>query len=145
MALNSRSTIDPRWLSHNLKVESGFNLAEIQIFDSNISDSVYNATANTWTGSRTVIWSGSARIQPLGKPTNRANTGNPTSVTELEVHFNYPGTIDILPGYQIFVTSSPYNPPLTNMILTVRSSVNSSNAWNRVLLCEVDEEVRRSV
>lgn len=145
MALNSRSTIDSRWLSHNLKVEAGFNTAEIEIFDSNVSDATYNATTNTWTGSRTTIWSGKARIQPVTKSTNRSGTMNPTSVTEVEVHFNYPGDVDILPGHQIFVAESPYNTPLTNMILTVRSAVNSSNAWNRVLLCEIDEEVRRSV
>jgi hypothetical protein len=145
MALNSRSAIDSRWLSHNLKVVSGFNVATIEIFDSNISDGTYNAVTNTWTGSRTTIWSGEARIQPVTKPTNRNNTANPTSITEVEVHFNYPGDVDILPGHQIFVTASPYNTPLTNMILTVRSSINSSNAWNRVLVCEVDEEVRRSV
>lgn len=145
MALNSRSAIHPKWFSHNLPVESGFNLASIEIFDSNISDGTYNATTNTWSGSRTVLWSGEARIQPVSKSTNRANTGNPTSVLDVEVHFNHPGDLDILPGHQIFVTASPYNTPLTNMILTVRTALNSSNAWNRVLVCEVDEEVRRSV
>jgi hypothetical protein len=145
MALNSRSGIDSRWLSHNLKVVSSFNFANIEIFDSNISEGTYNATTNTWTGSRTVLWSGEARIQPTTKPTNRNNTANPTSITEVEVHFNYAGDLDVLPGHQIFVTSSPYNTPLTNMIFTVRSSLNSSNPWSRTLICEVDEEVRRSV
>ena len=145
MALNSRASVDPRWFSHNLAVESGFNLAKIEIFDSNISDSTYNATTNAWSGSRTILWSGNARIQPVNNPNNRSSKINSTTAAEVEVHFNYAGQLDILPGSQIFVTKSKQNPALENMILTVRSSVNASTAWNHVLVCEIDEEVRRSV
>lgn len=145
MALNSRASVDPRWFCHNLAVESGFNLAKIEIFESNISDSTYNATTNAWTGTRTVLWTGNARIQPINRPNNRSSQVNPTTTTEVEVHFNYAGELDLLPGTQIFVTKSKQNPALENVILTVRSSVTSSTAWNHVLVCEIDEEVRRSV
>ena len=145
MALNSRASVDPRWFSHNLATEAGFNLAEIEIFDSNISDSVYDASTNTWTGSRTVLWSGKARIQPIRKPTNTSSQTNPTQASMVEVHFNHLGVIDFIAGSQVFVTKAPYNVSLENMILTVLSSTNSSNTWNRTLVCQIDEEVRRSV
>jgi len=145
MALNSRAAVSPKWFSHNLPVEQGFNLAQIEIFDSNISDSVYNPTTNSWTGSRTVLWTGRARIQPIRKPSNADSESNPSQVSMVEVHFNHPGDLDVIAGSQIFVTKAPYNTSLEKMILTVLSSTNSSNAWNRVLVCQIDEEVRRSV
>ncbi len=145
MALNSRPSLDSRWVSHNLNVEAGFNIADIEIVDSNMSDSVYNAEANTWTGSPTVLWSGKARIQASSKSSSRASRINPTSISEVEVHFNSADPVDIIAGSQVVVTYSAYSPDLVNKVLVVRSSTSSTNAWNYMLLCEIDEEVRRSV
>lgn len=135
----------PKWVSHNRLVEAGFMLASVEVFNPDTSASVYDAETNTWDATKTVVWSGLARVQP--KTSNTAlNSGmNPTDIGEVYMHLGATGLVDIRPGHQIFVTSCDTNPQLVNFIYTVKSSINSSNAWNRVLLCEVDQEVRRSV
>ena len=149
MALNSRPAIHPKWLTHNNNVESSFHLATIEIYDPEINDGSYNAATNTFTSSRTVLWTGKARIQAVRSSILKQNDNNPTNSQELEVHLDMRGNTlagsegempDIRPNYQIFVTSSPYDETLENYILTVRSSISTSNPWGKMLLCEVDLE-----
>lgn len=152
MALNSRAILDPRWLTHNRPVQSGFFTATIDIFNPSISEAVYDAVANTWSGERDVVWTGKARIQPNSKPTDRNGRINPTSIQEVEVHIDFTGNTitgqvgvmpDIRPNFQIFVTDSPADSALESFIYNVRSVVNSSTPWHRVLICEVDQEASR--
>ena len=149
MALNSRPAIHPKWLTHNNNVESSFHLATIEIYDPEINDGSYNAATNTFTSARTVLWTGKARIQAVRSSILKQNDNNPTNSQELEVHLDMRGNTlagsegempDIRPNYQIFVTSSPYDETLENYILTVRSSISTSNPWGKMLLCEVDLE-----
>ena len=153
MALNSRPAIHPKWLTHNNNVESSFHLATIEIYDPEINDGSYNAATNTFTSSRTVLWTGKARLQAVRSSSARANKMNPTTIQELEVHIDMRGNTldgaegtmpDIRPQHQIFVTDSPYDETLENYILTVRSSVSTSNPWGKMLHCEVDQEVKRA-
>lgn len=152
MALNSRGILDPRWLTHNRPVNTGFLTTTIEIFNPSISEATYNATSNTWTGERDILWTGKARIQPNSKPSDRNGKINPTSVQEVEVHIDFTGNTltgsvgvmpDIRPNHQIFVTDSPADVALESFIYNVRSVVNSSTPWHRVLICEVDQEVAR--
>lgn len=145
MALNSRSVIHPRWTSHSLNVEAGTMLAEVQIFDPEIGSSVYDEITNTWDTTRTILWAGPARVQPFGRGRDVSGSMNPSDIGDVNIHLGAIGTIDLRPGHQIFVTSCATNPQLVNFIYTIKSVVNSSNAWNRVVLCEVDQEVRRNV
>lgn len=149
MALNSRPAIHPKWLTHNNNVESSFHLATIEIYDPEINDGSYNAATNTFTSARTVLWTGKARIQAVRSSILKQNDNNPTNSQELEIHLDMRGNTlagsegempDIRPNYQIFVTSSPYDETLENYILTVRSSISTSNPWGKMLLCEVDLE-----
>lgn len=151
MALNSRTILDPRWATHNRGVQSSLFTTSIEIFDPNISDAVYNATTNAWTGEREIIWTGKARIQPMSKPSDRNGKMNLTSVQEVEVHIDLKGNTlagsvgvmpDIRPNTQIFVTESALDDTLTKFVYNVRSVLNSSHPWHRVLICEVDQEVR---
>lgn len=152
MALNTRPAIHPKWLTHNNNVESSFHLATIEIYDPEINDGSYNAATNTFTSARTVLWQGKARIQAVRSSTRQANDNNPTNLQELEVHIDMRGNTldgeegtmpDIRPNHQIFVTDSPYDETLENYILTVRSSISTSNPWGKMLLCEVDLEAKR--
>jgi hypothetical protein len=127
-------------------------LATIEIFDPEINDGTYNAATNTFSSSRTVLWTGKARIQAVRSSSARANQMNPTSIQELEVHIDMRGNPlegsegtmpDIRPQHQIFITSSPYDETLENYILTVRSALTTSNPWGKMLHCEVDQEVKR--
>lgn len=151
MALNSRTILDPRWATHNRGVQSSLFTTSIEIFDPNISEAVYNATSNTWSGEREIIWTGKARIQPVSKSADKNGKMNLTSVQEVEVHIDLKGNTlagsigvmpDIRPNAQIFVTESSLDATLTKFVYNVRSVLNSSHPWHRVLVCEVDQEVR---
>jgi hypothetical protein len=48
--------------------------------------------------------------------------------------------VDIRPGNYIIVSSSPASDQLTKFVYIVRSVINSSNAWQRTLVCDVDME-----
>lgn len=152
MALNTRSIIHPKFFEHNRQIDRDLMLADVEIFDPNAVDSTYNAATNSWTSQRDIVWTGKARLQPVRTASNRANTLNPTSIQELEVHIDFSGNTlagfvgvmpDVRPGFQIFVTASPCDTTLQNYILVVRGSVNSSNPWHKMLYCEVDQEVKR--
>lgn len=155
MALNSRPIIHPDWLTHNRGPDKSLMLVELEIFDPNSSTSTYDAETNSWTSDRQVVFTGKGRIQPVRTASNRSNMTNPTSIQEVQVHIDFAGNTlegyqelgglvpDIRPGYQIFVTDSPYDRELETYILNVRASVNSSNPWHRVIYCEIDQEVLR--
>lgn len=153
MALNTRSAIHPKWLTHNVTVENGFRLAEIEIFDPKGSDATYNATNNTWSSAREVFWTGKARIQTVRNTVTRQNSINATDAQPFEVHIDMRGNTleghegelpDIRPNHNIFVTSSPYDASLENYIFVVTGSLSTSNPWGKMIQCEVDQEVRRA-
>ena len=48
--------------------------------------------------------------------------------------------VDIRPGHYLKVISSPVDSMLENFVYIVKSVMNSSNAWQRSLMCEVDME-----
>ena len=151
MALNSRSPLDPRWVTHNVPVESGFQVAEIEIYDPSITESTYDPETNEWESARAVVWSGKARIQPIRQSANRSNMMNPTSIREVQVHIDLRGNtleehvgeiVDIRPNYQIVITSSPFDPTMESYLLTVRGAFNTSIPWGKMIHCEVDQEVQ---
>jgi hypothetical protein len=47
---------------------------------------------------------------------------------------------DIRPGNYIIVTDSPVDEQLKKFIYIVRSVINSSNPWQRTIVCDVDME-----
>jgi hypothetical protein len=149
MALNARPALHPRWLTHNRGVSRAFQLSTITVYNENQSARVYNATANTWDTNETAIWSGKARIQPKSNGSDVSLTGNNTTIQEVEMQLDLLGNTiagsngamaDIRPGNYIIVTSSPTATQLTKFVYIVRAVVNSSNAWQRTLVCEVDVE-----
>jgi hypothetical protein len=48
---------------------------------------------------------------------------------------------DIRPNDKLVVTSSPYNDALEKFSYMVIGVMNSSNAWERTLMCRVDMEI----
>lgn len=153
MALNSRSAIDPRWVTHNNNVMRSLALCTVEIFDPSSGTSTYDASTNTWTGSVSTLWSGKARIQPKGN-TISSSAGS-MSVNDsyrkvFEVHIGLRenqitgsnGVMpDIRPGHRIKVTVSPLDSSLLDYEFIVGAVANSSNPWHRMLLCEVNEEI----
>jgi hypothetical protein len=146
MALNTRGSLDPRWLTHNRAILEGGMLATIEVFNPGIGGSTYDAATNTWTSARTVLWTGKARVQPVRNAALRANMANPTSIQEVEIHIPLAAdTPDIRPNDQIFIVDSPYDSSLQHYIVTVRGSVSSSNPWHKIVRCEIDQEVKRVI
>ena len=143
MALNSRSSLHPKWPYHNRRIDSSFQLCSASIYYQDLEDRVYDPVTNTWDSTATSVWSGKARIQPLSNSSERMVTTNDTFVRQVQVHINFAGNTiaDIRPGYYMILSSSPLDHNLTKFIYVVRSVMNSSNPWQRTLICEVDMEI----
>ena len=142
MALNSRSSLHPKWPYHNRRVDSGFQVCTATIYYQDLEDRVYDPVTNTWDSTASSVWSGNARIQPLSNSSERMVTTNDTFVRQVQVHINFAGNTiaDIRPGYYMILNTSPLDPNLTKFVYVVRSVMNSSNPWQRTLICEVDME-----
>lgn len=150
MALNARGSIDPRWIYHNRNAVRALELAQVEIYTAGDSGQVYNATTNTWTATAQNIYIGRARVQPIASADESAGGFNPTFSKVVRVQISYgrneiTGATeempDIRPNQKMRITSSPYNETLTNFIYIVTDVLNSSNAWERTLLCKVDTEL----
>jgi hypothetical protein len=149
MALNSRGSIDPRWLYHNRGVIRALQLATVEIYNPASGSQAYDVATNAWTGSSTELFTGPARVQPMPASTEAAAAYNPTSFQMVRVQISYDANTitggasmpDIRPNDRLRVTAAPYNTSLEKFIYVVTSVLNSSNNWERTLLCRVDIEL----
>ncbi len=140
MALNSRGSVDPRWLTHNRGVVRALQLATVEIYKQGSTTRTYDPVTNTWSGSTTTVFSGRARVQQLNAPTEADSNYNPTFIKTVRVQIDATD-IDIRPNDRMLVTSCDTNPQLEKFIFVVTDVLNSSNAWERTLLCRVDTEL----
>lgn len=149
MALNSRGSVDPRWLTHNRGVLRALQLSSVEISTGNGISQEYDASTGTWTTTSNIIFSGPARIQPVNAVNETSDTYNPTFLKTVRVQLSYNSNTvegatteipDIRPNDRLRVTSS-HNASLTKFIYVVTDVLNSSNAWERTLLCKVDTEL----
>lgn len=154
MAINSRSPIDPRWAYHNRPVGYGLMLASVHIYNPASGSQEYDAETNTWSGNTTPLYEGKARIQPVSAINEVADTYNPTLIKTVRVQIAYNKNIledgvnpmpDIRPNDRMIVTNSPLNETLEKFIFVVTDVLNSSNSWERTLLCRVDTELDPTV
>lgn len=154
MALNSRGSIDPRWVSHNRAVGYALQLASVDVFNQSSTSKEYDPVTNTWSGTNVSLYSGPARIQPVNTVSETVDNYNPTFLKTVRVVIPYgkntvagsDGVVpDIRPNDRMTVSSSPHNETLEKFIYTVTDVLNSSNAWERTLLCRVDTELDPTV
>lgn len=120
-------------------ISDWFN-AGIDIVDPNISGQTWNEFTNEYTGGEpTVLWSGPARIQPIsGTSTPEVGMGQ---VGIRQVRIQVPLDINagfIRKGLQVHVTNPGNDYALNDVWLTIVSAVNSSYAWARTIMCELD-------
>lgn len=150
MALNTRGAVDPRWLTHNRPVEYALQLATVRVYNPASGEQVYDPATNTFTGTATDLYMGPARIQPTSPPAETGQEYNPTSLQTVRVVLplnkntleGSDGVVpDIRPNDKLVVTASPYNAQLENFVYVVIGVLNSSNAWERSLVCRVDMEL----
>lgn len=140
LALNTRGAIDPRWTSHNRGVLRALQLATVEVFNQASSTKVYDAVTNTWTGSDTTLYTGPARVQQLNSVSETAENYNPTFLKTVRVQIAA-SAVDIRPNDRMRVTACATNATLTKFIYVVTDVLNSSNAWEKTLLCRVDTEL----
>ncbi len=154
MALNSRGSVDPRWLTHNRGVVRALQLAEVEIYNPGDTSQAYDAETNTWSTTAVELYTGRARVQPVNSVNESGDTLNASFIKTVRVQIAYnkneiSGATevmpDIRPNHKMRITSSPYNETLTKFIYVVTDVLNSSNAWERTLLCKVDTELDPTV
>ncbi len=150
LALNSRGAIDPRWVTHNQAVGYALQMATVEVYNPASAGQEYNAETNTWSGTTVTLYTGPARIQPINSVSEVNDAYNPTFIKTVRVVLPYgkntldgsDGTMpDIRPNDKLKVTASPSNETLTKFLYIVTDVLNSSNSWERTLLCRVDTEL----
>lgn len=150
MALNTRGSVDPRWIFHNRNVALSLHLASVDIYNPANGTQEYDAEANTWTGTSVTKWSGRARIQTISAASDAGDVYNPTLFQNVKVQLAYGhnelagsnGAMpDFRPNDRMIVTSAPYNTDLEKFIFVVTSVLNSSNPWEKTLILRADTEL----
>ena len=120
-------------------VEMWFN-ASVQIVDPNTGAASWNEYTNTETGGApTILWSGKARIQPLSSASESTAGFTQGSVVSARVQLPLDVEIGLLrKGLQIIVTDGGEDSVLEDLSFVISSAINSSYAWNRTVMCDVD-------
>jgi len=118
-------------------------LTSVQIYNPENSQQSYDPVTNTWSGEKSILWEGNARIQPVGAAGDTGDTYNPTLFQTIKVQFTRSGTesIDFRPGNRMIVTSTKFNDALKGFIYSVTGVMSSSNPWEVTLMCRVDTEL----
>jgi hypothetical protein len=129
-------------------------LASVQIYNPASGSQEYDAEENTWTGTTTPLYEGPARIQPINAVNEVNDAYNPTFIKTVRVQIAYnkneleaaTGLMpDIRPNDRMSVISARFNPTLEKFVYVVTDVMNSSNAWERTLICRVDSELDPTV
>jgi hypothetical protein len=113
----------------------------VRIIDPNTGAGAFDPVANATTGSGpSLIWEGSARIQPVRSTTNAVVGYAQTKIRG--IRFQVP--LDILhqgvirAGLQVFVIDGGEDSTLETYQYTINSGINSSGAWTRTIEADVD-------
>jgi hypothetical protein len=129
-------------------------LASVQIYNPASGSQEYDPETNSWSGNTVPLYEGMARIQPVNAVTEVTDVYNPTFIKTVRVQIAYnknqledsEGLMpDIRPNDKMSVISAPYNTSLEKFIYVVTDVLNSSNSWERTLVCKVDSELDPTV
>ena len=128
IALEMRSTV-ARWYN-----------ATVEIIDPNLEDQTWDPITNTYSGdSDVVLWSGSARVQPIGADRMPDLTVMQGGIRGIRVQVPYDASLPLIrKGLQVKVTDGGEDHVLESLQFVVNSAVNSSYGWNRTIECDVD-------
>jgi hypothetical protein len=83
-------------------------------------------------------------VQQLNSVSETAENYNPTFLKTVRVQIAA-SAVDIRPNDRMRVTACATNTTLTKFIYVVTDVLNSSNAWEKTLLCRVDTELDPTV
>ncbi len=143
MAISRSSKIDFAAISEEMAdiVQRWFN-ANVSIVDPEVGDQQWDPVTNAYTGSsEVVLWSGEARVQPIGVDSNPttdyAFSSAGTRRIRVQVKLD-PSRDFIRKGLRVRVTDGGVDADLEDLDFVVTSAVNSSYAWLRTIECEAD-------
>lgn len=143
MPVSRSSKIDFAGISAEMAtiVERWFN-ASVTIVDPDVRDEVWDPVTNTYTGSsEVVLWSGAARVQPLGTGSNPEADYAFSAAGMRRVRFQVkldPSRDFIRKGLRVRVTDGGVDSDLEGLDFVVTNAINSSYAWLRTIECEAD-------
>jgi len=116
--------------------------AEVQIVDPEVRHSEWDPVTNEYDFiEENVLWSGPARIQPIGLTGARMVDLNVMqgAIKNIRVQVPYDESLPLIrKGLQVRVVSGGEDDVWANMRMIVNSAVNSSYGWNRTIECELD-------
>jgi len=141
MPVSSSSPIDFASIATEMRaaVARWYN-AQIEIIDTNIREQEWDEFTNDYiSNSETVIWSGSARVQPIKTERLPDMDIMQGAVRGVRIQVPYDVNLSLIrEGMQVRITDGGEDVVLENLILTVRSAINSSYGWNRTIECDAD-------
>lgn len=141
MALNSRSSLDPRWTRHHTPVATGFMLATVTVNRKLPIDGelVYDRDTETYSGGQfaTILDQVKARIQPFGIIGDMVVGQDSTSRRLMRVQIENVQT-NVNVDDQLVVNFCADNPELMGFDFEVRGTISSSNAWLTDIIAEAD-------
>jgi len=114
--------------------------ATVEIVDPNIREQAWDLATNAYsTSSESIVYSGSARVQPLRASSEPDITFTQGSIRGVRIQVPYDASVGLMrKGFQVRVTSGGEDVLLESLKFVVVSAVNSSYGWNRTIECDVD-------
>jgi len=141
MAISPDSPIDFAAIALEMRgtVARWYN-AEIEVIDTNLREQTWDEFTNSYGSStETIVWSGKARIQPIRSERLPDLDIMQGAVRSVRVQVPYDASLDLVrKGMQVRITSGGEDAVLDDLILVVRSAINSSYGWNRTIECDAD-------
>jgi hypothetical protein len=142
MAISSSQPIDFAAIAREMRatVALWYN-AEIEIVDPSLREQMWDEFTNEYIGSsEDVIWTGSARVQPLSSvallPDIDIMQG---AIRKVRIQVPFDSSMPLIrKGLEIRVTNGGEDLILEDLVLVVRSAINSSYGWNRTIECDAD-------
>lgn len=112
----------------------------VKIIDPNQADAIWDPVTNTETpATETVIWSGTARIQPIGANSTPDVGFAQLGVRQVRVQVPVDDSAGFIrKGLIVEVVDGGNDYALNGLRMTVTGATNSSYAWLRTIMCEVD-------
>lgn len=132
------------WVDSLKHIPEAGMVARIEIYDPRLSEMVWDATENEYIETAgDPLYTGKARIQPLGSATRREMVDNDTSVQK--VLFSIPienKALALTTFHQVRVLDSALNPSLTKYVYVVSEFIDSSNPIEKTFYCTVNQELQ---
>lgn len=115
--------------------------ALILITDPNVSGAIYDPEIDHWTQVVETLYTGKARVQPIGAVRHSGMRGNDSDIQFVRISIPIStATVDFRPGQQVEILSCALNPSLISYKLYISEIVDSSNPVERTLMTTVNQE-----